>query len=225
MNNIVDSFACSFRHGNQSLLYQYGRVFILANRFIFASWTRKQLSLKWSDVVDIEPTHNTLNSQKDSFAIRCKSGTSEEACVILSGFYDRQKALDIIKKVRQNLTQMITPSSPPEDTSAVDVPPDDAIGKMHSILSQKLRNISIQRFYEIVWSEGNDTDEKPLYQPWLEKECFDVEVGDWQMEECTGPWCSENYTQKRVVVFKAKRKTHLYIGPPIAKITQVCRRG
>jgi hypothetical protein len=105
------------------------------------------------------------------------------------------------------------------------VPPDSTLQKMDMIFSKHLRNISIPRYYEIAWSEGNGTNEKPLYGPWLKKAGHDVEVSDWEHSEAVGVWCKERYPQKRIVKFKVKRRTHLYIGPPIASViqTQYCR--
>jgi hypothetical protein len=39
------------------------------------------------------------------------------------------------------------------------------------------------------------------------------------------PWCGEKYEQMRLVTFEFERTTHLYIGPPVARVkqTQYCR--
>jgi hypothetical protein len=233
---VIGSFACSFRAGAQRFPFQYGRVFITSVRMIFVGWTRKQLSLSWAEVVGIEPVKNSMSSQNDSFIVTCrKKGSTEESFMVLSGFYVRQHVLDLIEKCREQtratsavptttLVDIVTPPSTPVRSSGA-VPADNTLGKMVSILSGRLRSLSIQRFYDIIWSEGNATDEKPFYQPWLEKECFEVATGNWQVNDVTGPWCGENYTQKREIRFKVKRKTHLYIGPPVAEVRQVWTTG
>lgn len=230
--SIVDSFACSFRVGAQRFPFQYGRVFITNVRLIFVGWTRKQLSLQWDAVVAVEPVANSLSAQNDSFVIKCrKNGLAEESFMVLSGFYDRRRASDVIENVRNLMrassselstvqSDVVTPPSTPGRPQNV-VMVDEPLRKMVGIVSGNLRSLSIQRFYDVVWSEGNGNDEKAFYRPWLEKECFDVDVGPWHKRKVTGPWCKEHYTQTREVKFKVQRKTHLYIGPPIANVTQV----
>jgi len=101
-----------------------------------------------------------------------------------------------------------------------DVPADSIVEKMDPIFSKKLKSVSIDEYYAAGWSE-----ETPLYGPWLERKgSFEVSVGDWEHSPDDGfenhHWSGEKFTQKRVVRFKFKRSTHLYIGPPVAGVTQ-----
>eukprot|EP00804_Cyclotella_cryptica_P000020 CCRYP_013707-RB/>CCRYP_013707-RB protein AED:0.02 eAED:0.02 QI:909/0.83/0.85/1/0.5/0.42/7/1835/920 len=99
-----------------------------------------------------------------------------------------------------------------------DVPVDPVIQKMDPIFSKRLKNVSIESYYSTGWSE-----ETPLYGPWLEKKgSFDVSVSEWEhsKEGFNHIWSGETFPQKRVIRFKFKRTTHLYIGPPIAGVTQ-----
>lgn len=100
-----------------------------------------------------------------------------------------------------------------------DVPPDPFIGKMDPIFSKKLKNVSIEEYYSAGWSE-----ETPLYGPWLERKgSMDVSVSDWEYSSSGGfenAWSKEKFAQKRVIKFSFKRTTHLYIGPPVAGVTQ-----
>lgn len=65
----------------------------------------------------------------------------------------------------------------------------------------------------------------------LDKEgCFAISVGEWEFAEkgsegFLNEWCKERYQQKRLVFFKFNRKSHLYLGPPVADVkqTQYCR--
>jgi hypothetical protein len=106
--------------------------------------------------------------------------------------------------------------------------PDDVLQKMLLIGKQKMKGISIQDYYEVAWSEGNDCDKKPLYGPFLTS-CGknDVEVSPWERQEggegYKGEWCDEEYTQQRIVTFNFMKKT---MGESLVSVkhTQRCRR-
>ena len=223
--SIVKSAACSFRDGGKRFPSQYGRLFLTNGRLLFVSWTRKQLNLKWSEVVSMDLIENSVTSLEDSVVVKCRKGSADESYIVLSGFYDRRGTIEMIENIRKlaRTPQQPSPSSTPPhmptllpQRSADFVPADKTLEKMDKIVSRAIRSTSIQQFYNIVWSE-----EQPFYRSWLEKECFDVEVSDWIVKEATASWCGEKYNQTRTVKFKMKRKTHLYIGPPVAQVTQV----
>jgi hypothetical protein len=54
-------------------------------------------------------------------------------------------------------------------------------------------------------------------------------MNDWEKpassEGFINPWCKESYPQRRYCTFKFNRKSHLYIGPPVAFVKQMqyCR--
>lgn len=100
-----------------------------------------------------------------------------------------------------------------------DVPKDPIIGKMDPIFTKKLKGVSIETYYEKGWSDKIN----PLYSPWLERKgSFDVSVTEWEHSEegFENKWSGERFHQRRTVKFKFKRTTHLYIGPPVAGVTQ-----
>ena len=99
---------------------------------------------------------------------------------------------------------------------------------MDPVLSKRLTGVSLKHFYDMCWSEGNgDTDSGPFYHKFLEsKNSHDISVGDWEVAEgLIHPWSGEKMDQKRIVKYKFTRTTHLYVGPPIAGVTQTqyCR--
>lgn len=233
---VVGSFSCSFRDSSQRLPSQYGRLFVTSARLVFVSWSQKRLVLKWSEVAGIEMGKNFVNAADNTLLITYAKGI-DESMAVLGGFGDRSQAFLLVENAREEektvSEEMAAAREAPIGTpterfvgdSAAKVPPDDTIQKMEVVLSKHLRNISIQRYYEIVWSEGNGTDVTPIYGPWLRKASFDVEIGEWKFSDVEGTWCNERFSQKRVVKFKVQRRTHLYIGPPIASVIQThfCR--
>lgn len=231
INLVMDSFACSFRDGGQRFPFQYGRVFVTNSQLLFIGWTRKQLSLSWTSVVGLKQMQNQLSGQHDVIIVKCcKNGSTEESFMVLSGFVNRQAAFDLIEKEteKRKSTNSVLKSVPSDGTKTLPTIPfsgpvvaDETLPKMVRIVTGRLRSLTIQDYYNIVWSERNDSNNAPFYKPWLEKECFEVDIGQWQTDNIVGPWCKEKYSQKREVRFKVKRKTHLYIGPPIANALQV----
>lgn len=227
---VVESFSCSFRDGSQCTPYQYGRIFLTPSTLFFLSWTGKKLSLKWEQVLAIQPVKSFTGSDDDTLMVTTEKGRNEEGHALFGSFFYREKTINVVKRVWEQAEVIAdevskTGVSTSSGNAVNLVPPDTVLQKMKVILTRKLHHISIKRFYEIVWSEGNETYEKPLYEPWLKKGSFDVEVGNWFFTKVTGSWCGEQYSQKRSVSFKQKRTTHLYIGPPIVNVkqTQYCR--
>lgn len=238
ISTFTDSFACSFRENNQNFPAQYGRLFISETGLVFVSWSRKYFSVKWSELLDIATIDHNFSNHIHSLHVQCKKGSDEDVNMILSGFFDLQVTYKTITRIRQEAIattipgpalssspteSQLTPENfvnPPDNRTGI-LPSDEVIDKMEIILSRVIPNMKIERFYEIVWSEGNNTSEQPFFKPWLEKECFDVELSDWVYGEVHGPWCKDIYNQKRTIKYKVKRRTHLYIGPPIANVFQV----
>lgn len=225
---VLASFACSFRESHHQFPHQYGRMFVTPTRFVFNSWTGRKLNVLWADTKNAEGMPGSA-----SIVISSKRDKREELVSIFGGFFDYARAIDTIGKLRESAPRaeqqvLVHPNNSVEPSLKIlnEVPPDTTLEKMDVVLTRHLKGVSIQRFYEIAWSEGNGTSDKPLYGPWLSRVCFDVNVGDWVFEKVVGPWCGESYDQKRVITFKVKRKTHLYIGPPIANVTQThfCRQ-
>ncbi|KAL7425921.1 hypothetical protein ACHAXM_000238 [Skeletonema potamos] len=105
------------------------------------------------------------------------------------------------------------------------MPPDDVLQKMIDIGKQKIKGVSIQDYYEVAWSEGNNCDKEPLYGPFLTS-CGknDIKVNEWESQEggYTGEWCGEQYTQQRIVTFNFMKQT---IGQTLVSVqhTQRCR--
>jgi hypothetical protein len=229
---IVDSFSCSFRDGAHALPFQYGRVFLTPNRIIFTSWTKKKLNLTWAAVTQVKPSKGFHGMRGDTIHVICKKKDSNDvSCMTLGGFYDRAVALEQIEKLRGEEKIVAEQIADTEAEAAAEVSvlseksvtdivaPDEKIGAMHMVVSKPIHNISVQKFFDVIWLEK----EKPLYEPWLSQSAFDITIDGWKEGACKGPWCGEEYQMSRSARFKVKRTTHLYIGPPIANVVQTHR--
>ena len=136
---------------------------------------------------------------------------------------EEQAAAAAATTTTSKATEKSVPSKP--------VPPDPVMSKMETLLTKRIPGISIQQYYDSVWSEGEGTNCPPFYGPTLEEMgSLKVLVTPWEVASSDGPlfqnvWCGDDYERRRSVTFEFKRTTHLYVGPPIAKVrqTQFCR--
>ena len=101
---------------------------------------------------------------------------------------------------------------------------NEALRSMDVFVDEKLANISISTYFDVVWS---DTTSGEFYGPWLAQNGkMKILVSDW--EEAgegggyIGPIDHEQYDKKRVITFITKRQG---IGPSTAEVTQthMCR--
>lgn len=154
------------------------------------------------------------------------SGDADECSYFFGSFAFRDNAFHLVQRlsaVARSLRELNGPPKAP-NTTVADVPPDDVMKKMEFVLSKKIKNFSIQRFYELVWSEGEG--DLGVYGPYLiDAGSHKVDKGKWEFAEnetdqFVNRWCGEKYNQRRVVSFEFTRTTHLYIGPPVTGVKQ-----
>ena len=114
-----------------------------------------------------------------------------------------------------------------EEQKKYSMPPDKVLEKMTIIAKQKMKGVSIQDYYEVAWSEGNDCDKEPIYAPFLTS-CGknNVKVEKWESSQeggYTGEWCGEHYELQRIVTFNFMKQT---IGQTLVSVqhTQRCHR-
>jgi len=232
---IIASFSCAYwpktSEGHISPLL-HGRMFVTSSTMYFIGWTDKKIVLNWSDAISVTREKTMAGTVDNALQITYDSGEGESS-YFFGSFAFRENAFRIttqMTEVAKSLNE-ITEKKSKKSKKLPEVPPDEVVKTMELVFSKKIKNMSIARFYEICWSEGNGTDAKPFYGPWLDKcGCFDIEISEWddsegESDKFTNAWCGEKYDRKRTVEFKAKRTSHLYIGPPIAGISQThfCR--
>lgn len=240
--SVIESFSCAYwpKEGEGYLSpLLHGRLFATAEAMYFVGWGGKKIELKWKDVVTVEKAKNLMGTIDNALRVTFETKESKGA-YFFGSFSFRENAftlmdrLSTVAKSLKEIEQPLESVSPSLDETVLPtlepVPPDEALKRMEVVLSSTIENISIKRFYEIIWSEGIRTGARPFYKPWLCLAAHNVHVGDWEFAENGAPafvnkWCGESYGQKRVIKFKFQRKTHLYIGPPVADVIQThhCR--
>mmetsp|Transcript_3490 Transcript_3490/g.6409 ORF Transcript_3490/g.6409 Transcript_3490/m.6409 type:complete len:1355 (+) Transcript_3490:139-4203(+) len=232
--SIIESFSCAYwpkeGEGHLSPLL-HGRLFLTSNIMYFVGWGDKKLILNLADIVNVTKATNLLGTIDNSLRVVYESENGESS-YFFGSFAFRDKALELLQRlstVARSLRELNgTPKSRNEKSDGPALPPvphDQVIKKMEIVLSKKIKNVSILRFYDLVWSEGNGTDAKPFYGPWLEyMGSHKVKVDDWEVAEKDSDlfvgWCGEKYSRRRHISFEFTRTTHLYIGPPVAGVNQ-----
>jgi len=227
---ILQTISCSYRVREKgSFLVQpvQGRVFTTADSMYFLALDGKKLSLPWTKVTSVEVEKGILGSNDKTIVLSYKlEPDANEFSFVLGRLESRDATLEHFREMqKEKQSETVTPEAPaPSDSSSL-VPPDNTIKKMDTVLSRTIKGVTVKTIYDKVWSEGIRTSEKPFYGQWLKTEgCFELQLGDWEFatddQGFVNPWDKESYQQKRLIKFKFKRTTHLYIGPPIANVVQ-----
>lgn len=227
---LLASYACAFLPKDYNIenmgSIEHGRLFISPHRLFFLAWKGKKAIVTWSSVVGVTTGSNIFGLAEDTLVVSAHKG-DKPTTLNLGCFYDRDEALQTMeallaytKKAQLDVDKDKSGATAAVGStkSAIDAKPvadDEVLKKMDKLLSRTLRNVSISRFYDVVWSDEKKTSDDSFYARWLKDGgCFDVDIGAWEFPEngAVGGWCQEKYTQKRVVKFKFKRKSHLYMG-------------
>ena len=181
---------------------------------------------------EVDPSTETLSSSCGKMEKDIEKGESYLFTPVLK---DRKEVIDKIQAAIANAKlhkeELAFDAAGGEKTAKVKkplfrMPPDPILQKMTSIGKQKMRGVSLQDYYEVAWSEGENCDKKPIYGPFLTS-CGknNVVVNSWETEpsEYKGEWCGETYTQQRTVTFNFMKQT---IGQTLVEVkhTQRCRR-
>jgi hypothetical protein len=229
---LLEIFTCSYRAKEKSAFLTptlQGRCFTTSDSLYFLAWDYKKFVLKLEDIVSVEHDKGFMGTSSDNaIAVTYRSEGSNSVFSLLR-LESGDQTLSHLQSLLDSKTQAKRMISSPVVRSVSDlspVPPDELLREMEIVVSKSIRNVSIKSLFEKIWEDP--AGGKSFYGSWLdEEECFEITVGDWEVakpnESFTNPWCckkGETYSHQRLVTFKFKRTTHLYIGPPIAFVKQ-----
>jgi hypothetical protein len=232
--DILMIFTCSYRPKNKAAFLAQnlnGRCFTTTDKLYFLAYDNKNFFLDWKDFLKVEKERKFIGSTSgNSLAITYQSEGMESIFSLT-----RLESVSQIADHLQTLMKASKKDTIAEKSMIIDsgnslpeVEPDKLLDETEIVVSKTIKNISIKKLFENVWADTSP-DKKTFYGSWLEdEECFDITVNDWEFAETgtffTNAWCKqygEQYTQRRLVTFKFKRTSHLYIGPPIAVVKQL----
>jgi len=224
---IIESYSCTHwpRFEGGGMLLPHGRMFLTSSTMFFIGWGNKKVIFNWETVVSVEKGTTALGMMDNAIDIKCRDGEKEES-YFFGSFASRDSAYQLI-------SQLVSVSKSLKDLNAVcdatsqqflgDEPPDDTIKKMDLLFAKTLKGVSVSDFFTIVWSEEDVA--QPFYLPLLlKKGNKEVIVEKWEIASSEGfvkQWCGEKYSRRRKVNYKHVRTTHLYIGPPVATVSEV----
>jgi hypothetical protein len=229
---VLEIFACSYRPKEKSAFLTpilNGRCFTTSDSLYFLSWDSKSFVLRWDKIKTVEKEKGFMGSASDNSLVVTYTSEGSHSAFVLSRLDAGDKTLVHLQSLLNSKTQINESSveTGDSDSSHPPVPSDQLLKDMEIVVSRNIKGTSIKSLYEKVWADP--PGQKSFYEAWLEdEECFDIATGDWEYAKkdapYTNPWCGmkgETYTQKRLVTFKFKRTSHLYIGPPIAFVKQM----
>jgi hypothetical protein len=222
---VLNIFNCAYRPKEKGAFLTpnlHGRIYTTVDDIYFLAWDGKNFIISWKNIISVRVEKGFMGANDNGVLVTYQSEGSE-MILIFSRLEARDSVLQRLQKLHEDSKARKVPPTSEAGTLAP-VPPDTVLKGMTVVLLKTIKNASIKRVYESVWSDGIGTSAAPFYKPWLEEEkCFEITVNDWEFadEGYTNPWCNERYTQRRLVTFRFNRTSHLYIGPPVAFVKQM----
>lgn len=202
-----------------------GRLFITTEALKFKPIIGKSKKLVWKNLVVEKTKHRIKHAIKVSGS---DEDGNQKTYVFTFLLPHRDACFDKIESMITNDGPHSCSDTEDEEedmshANASAVEPDGVLPKMEPIVKAKIKGVSVTDFFNIVWSEGNGNDHKPLYGPWLSS-CGknDVVVGQWEKAKdkaFLNEWCGEKYDMKRTVTFNFQGA----FGHPEVTHTQHCR--
>lgn len=163
---------------------------------------------------------------KDAFQVVVNSQEGETTYLFTTVLKKRGEVVDKIQAALGAVKEgHVSKDGTKQKAPLFRMPAEPKLQQMTIIGKQKIKGISINDYYEVAWSEGENCNKKQIYAPFLTS-CGknDVKVTPWEMGgEIVGDWCGEKYTQQRYVTFNFMKQT---IGQTLVEVkhTQRCRR-
>jgi hypothetical protein len=94
-------------------------------------------------------------------------GENGESAFLLGRLEARDTVLQHLLKLLDESKASKETIDPVGDVDALpSVPLDPVLKGMEVVLSKTIKNVSIKKYYEKLWSEGHGTDEEAFYGPW-----------------------------------------------------------
>jgi hypothetical protein len=230
---VLGVYQCSYKPKDKSTFLApnlHGHLYTTKDAIYFLSWDNKNFMLIFSQILTIQKEKGFMGASNDNaIAVTYTRGGVEEAFTLgkLESRDSMLRQLQALLKESEEVMECVpktmkgNKNASSNTGSLPPVPHDRILNGMEVLVDKTIKNSTIKTVFETVWADKN----KSFYREWLkEEECFDIIVPSWtyasDKDETTNGWCKESYDMERLVEFKFKRTTHLYIGPPIASVKQ-----
>jgi hypothetical protein len=126
----------------------------------------KKFVLSWSNISTITTGKGFMGSNDNSLTVTYR-GENGESAFLLGRLEARDTVLQHLLKLLDESKASKETIDPVGDVDALpSVPLDPVLKGMEVVLSKTIKNVSIKKYYEKLWSEGHGTDEEAFYGPW-----------------------------------------------------------
>lgn len=166
---IIGIFPCIYRSkeiGNFLAPMVHGRIYTTSELIYFLGLRGKKFVLSWSNISTITTGKGFMGSNDNSLTVTYR-GENGESAFLLGRLEARDTVLQHLLKLLDESKASKETIDPVGDVDALpSVPLDPVLKGMEVVLSKTIKNVSIKKYYEKLWSEGHGTDEEAFYGPW-----------------------------------------------------------
>ena len=166
---IIGVFPCTYRSkeiGNFLAPVVHGRLYTTSELIYFLGLGGKKFVLSWSNINTITTEKGFMGSNDNSLTLTYR-GENGESAFLLGRLEARDTVLQHMRKLLdESKSSKETIKQVGDGDALPSVPLDPVLKEMEVVLSKTIKNVSIKKYYEKLWSEGNGTDEEAFYGPW-----------------------------------------------------------
>jgi hypothetical protein len=166
---IIGVFPCIYRSkeiGNFLAPMVHGRLYTTSASIYFLGLGGKKFVLSWSNISTITTGKGFMGSNDNSLTVTYLGGNGESA-FLLGRLEARNTVLHhMLKQLDESKASKETIEKVRDGDALPSVPLDPVLKGMEVVLSKTIKNVSIKKYYEKLWSEGNGTNEEAFYGPW-----------------------------------------------------------
>jgi len=224
-SNIILTYSCAYHPKNDDAVLPllHGRMFCTYDNLYFVGWQNKKIVLPWDDVISLQRESTAWRTIPNAIRIFYNShGVSSS--YFFGSFINRDSSIIAIQNLlnfrrsekktsgsRNNLSRKRsigylpeTLGTNPRSGKTIVVPPDERISSMTKMAHKRLRNVSVQEFFNKCWLDESAS----FYARFLSEKCqnHDILVGKWEVNNSIDTngggfyhaWSEDRYNMKRV---------------------------
>ena len=215
----------------------HGRLYVTASAMYFVGWGKFKLSIQLEHIKSVSKERTAGGALDNALLLVDVEGKE----FFFGSFAFRDTCISLIERLRSVKEALIEggfveaipvpveeaveeesdeegEGDGEEEWKGVALKKDEPISKMNSVVTGTLRGINVRKFWLEFWRDKGGSE---FYKPWLEaKGSKEINVTGWKKGSWDHKYSGETFEYKRVATFQYPRTTHLWMGPPMAGVTQ-----